>query len=67
MFSILKFELVKALHESQIGYKHNDNPYDLWENNVGECQASFYGVCSYRDFDALIPCFECIYYYGSKP
>ena len=63
MFSSKKYELVKALHESQKGYKPTYDPYDQWENNVGECQAHFYGICLYEELGEKLPCFGCYGYY----
>ena len=63
MFSIKCLELVKVLHEIDIGYQPTYDPYDSWENNVGECKALFYGVCSYDEFGQPIPCVGCYRFY----
>ena len=58
MFSINKYELVKALHESRPAYKAED---DLWGNNVGQCPNDFYGICN-AEYGEL-PCFGCSKFY----
>ena len=63
MFSIKCLELVKALHEQECdGYRPTYDPFDSWENNIGECQSYFYGVCELK-YDQELPCFGCIRFY----
>ena len=64
MFSYLKYELVKALHESKIGYQSTDAPFDEYDNVIGECfEKYFVGGCLYQNGDIIIPCFQCQDYY----
>ena len=61
MFSIEKYELVKALHTVPIAYQpdpHN-NGFDCWDNNVGTCPSWFYGICRYEEQGQPIPCVGC--------
>lgn len=61
MFSILKYELVKVLHEIPTAYKPNPafDGYNCWDNNVGECPSYFYGICRYEEMGQQIPCLGC--------
>lgn len=62
MFSILKYELVKALHESVDGYT-NDGWSD-YDNNIGECYERFFVAgCLYENGDIKLPCFGCEIFY----
>ena len=62
MFSPLKYELVKALHESDNGYIADS--FSLYDNNIGECYERFFVAgCLYEKGDIQIPCFGCQIFY----
>lgn len=62
MFSIKKYELVKALHESAKGYDPSMN--SMYDNNVGTCYERFFVAgCLYENGEIQIPCFGCYIYY----
>lgn len=62
MFSSLKYELVKALHESDNGYIADG--FSLYDNNIGECYERFFVAgCLYEKGDIQIPCFGCQIFY----
>lgn len=64
MFSSKKYELVKALHDSQRGYKSEDAPFSEYDNVIGECfEKYFVAGCLYQNGEIPIPCFECEDYY----
>ena len=59
MFSINKYELVKALHDLEPAYKPDN---DAWGNNVGECPNDFFGICHAENEE--LPCFGCSKFYS---
>ena len=62
MFSTTCIELVKALHESDIGYT-NDN-FSMYDNNIGECYERFFVAgCLYENGEIKLPCFGCQIFY----
>lgn len=64
MFSSLKFELVKALHESDDGYVADESFFSEYDNVIGECYEKYFVAgCLYQNGDIKIPCFGCQEYY----
>ena len=64
MFSYKKYELVKALHESNDGYQATDSPFSEYDNVIGECYEKYFVAgCLYQLGDIKIPCFQCQDYY----
>ena len=62
MFSVTKYRLVKALHESDCGYTNSG--FGEYDNVIGECYEKFFvNGCLYENKEIDIPCFGCQVYY----